>query len=201
MNQTLYEQLEIPDDDRLTSIKPHEGEYLSRLIREHDITKTLEVGLAYGCSAAYIMEATRSAHVAIDPYQDDYHNLGVKNAKKLGFAHYLHVVSEPSHLALADLLRREERFEFIFIDGGHKFDEIFVDWYFSSLLLVSEGIVVFHDTWLRSTQTVVAFIQKNRRDYREVASGQENMIAFQKTGSDDREWDHFAEFYQKEITE
>ncbi len=58
---------------------------------------------------------------------------------------------------------------------------------------------MFHDTWMRSTQTVVAFIRKNRPEYRELESSVENMAAFQKIGKDKRSCDHFIEFYTSPV--
>jgi predicted O-methyltransferase YrrM len=191
----IYSQLEIPEHDRVTSIKKEEAEFLYEFIQSHTLTKTIEVGFAYGCSTAYIMQATGRPHVAIDPYFEAYGNgLGPKNIEKLGLQSRLIHIQEISHAALPRLLREKQSFDFAFIDGGHKFDEIFIDWYYLDLLLDKQGYIAFHDTWMRSTQMVNAFIRANRKDYREEPSPVENISMFQKIGADERKWDHFVEF-------
>ncbi|MGF1559026.1 MAG: hypothetical protein ACFCUL_08055, partial [Flavobacteriaceae bacterium] len=59
------------------------------------------------------------------------------------------------------LLLEELRIDFAFIDGGHKFDDIFIDFYYIDLLLNIEGYVLFHDSWMRSTQHVISWIKNN----------------------------------------
>ncbi|MDQ3014921.1 MAG: class I SAM-dependent methyltransferase [bacterium] len=192
---TIDSKIHIPEGERLTSIKPQEAQCICDLIKEHGFTKTLEVGFAYGYSAAYIIWATDSKHIVIDPFQKDYQYLGIKNLEALGFQDKYELKAELSHLALPVLLKEGTRFQFVFIDGGHRFDEIFIDWYYSDLLLEKEGYIMFHDSWMRSTQMVAQFIRTNRKDYKEVPTPQDNLILFKKVGDDHRLWYHFKEFF------
>jgi len=86
------------------------------------------------------------------------------------------------------------KIDFAFIDGGHKFDEIFLDFYYVDLLLNQNGYVLFHDAWMRSTQMVASWIRNNKVNYALIKTPMENLILFQKTGKDNREWYHFKEF-------
>jgi hypothetical protein len=154
------------------------------------------VGFAIGRSAAHILAATGKAHVAIDPFQRNYRDIGRHNMSALGLMDRLELLEEMSHAALPRLLDERRSFDFIFIDGCHRFDGIFVDFYYADLLLQQGGSIVFHDTWMRSTQLVVSFVRKNRCDYRVVEPpGLINMCVIQKVGSDARDGMHFAEFY------
>ena len=144
--QNIYEQLKIPEEDRGTSIGKEQGEFIYEFLTKNNLKKTLEVGLAYECSTAYIISATKSPHIAIDPYGEIYDNLGLKNLKKLGLDRFLIHKNAPSHIALPNLLQEDVHLEFVFIDGGHKFDEIFIDWYYSDLLLEKNGYVLFDDS-------------------------------------------------------
>lgn len=194
METGIYEKLEIPDEDRLTSIRKEEAEYLYWFLKEQRIKSSLEIGFAYGCSTAYIISATRSTHIVIDPYQSNYKNIGLKNIKQLGLEKYLRFIEKPSHSALPELLTEGVKVDFIFIDGGHKFDEIFIDWYYADLLLKTNGHVFLDDSWLSSTKRVASFIRTNRNDFTEVPTPVENLVAFQKIATDERKWDHFVEF-------
>jgi predicted O-methyltransferase YrrM len=190
----IYESLEIPEADRVTSIRKDEAEFIYQFLRVREIRSTLETGFAYGCSTAHIISATQSPHVAIDPYQQDFGDLGLRNIERLGLSKHLTFIREQSALALPDLLRRGATVDFAFIDGGHKFDEIFVDWFYSDLLLNAGGFIFFDDSWLYSTQRVASFIYRNRADYSLLKTPIANLVAFQKTGKDSRTWSHYENF-------
>ena len=55
----LSERITIPEDRARVSVKDSEGQMLAGLIREGNYSVTLEVGLAWGLSAAYMMSAHR----------------------------------------------------------------------------------------------------------------------------------------------
>jgi len=194
----LSEQIQIPEDDRKTSVKDTEGKALAELIRQHGLSNSLEIGMAYGLSAAYILSAHEGPHVCIDPYQTaHYGDLGVQNLTVLGLRDRMTLHQEASQFALPRLFVDGARFDLVFIDGGHRYDEIFVDFFFSDRLLRPEGLIVFHDKWMRGTQLVISFVKKNRPDYEVVGTGAEDLAAIRKVGSDQRPWYHFKEFYNR----
>ena len=192
----IAEKLVVRPKDKTTSIGQDEARFVYEFLQKHEIKRTMEVGFAYGYSAACIIGATGSNHIAIDPFQSTFDNAGMKNLKALGYGPQCELREAPSHVALPQLLKEGKTFQFIFVDGGHRFDEIFVDWYYSDLLLEKDGYVLFHDLWMRSTQMVAAFIQTNRADYRSIPTPLKNLVLFQKSDrKDERSWDHFEEFY------
>lgn len=113
----LHERLETPPGDQSTSIRREEGEFIFNLLKERRIARTLEVGFAYGVSAAYILAATGSPHYAIDPYADSYGELGLKNLNALNVDTLCHLERDLAHNALPRLLNAGRRFEFAFVDG------------------------------------------------------------------------------------
>lgn len=199
LREIIDNRIHIPAGDRATSIRPGEAVFINALLSHYQLTRTLEIGFAYGYSAAYILDATKAHHVVIDPNQDEYSYLGPANIGTLGWSSKLEHRPHPSHKALPELLNEGRRFQFVFIDGGHKFDDIFVDWFYSDLLLEVDGFVLFHDAWMRSTQIVAEFVRTNRRGYRECATPVSNLILFRKTSVEDtRPWYDFEEFYTTE---
>jgi len=205
MNDIIYEKLIIPDGHRPASIKKKEAEFIYSFLKEKKITATLETGFAYGCSAAYIISATKSKHYAIDSSQYQYVTdssqsyssceLGLKNIKKLKLDKYLKFENDFSHNVLPRLFAEGVKIDFAFIDGGHMFDDIFLDFYYIDLLLNQNGYVLFHDSWMRSTQMVVSWIKNNKLNYNLIKIPFKNLIMFQKKGKDNRNWYHFKEFY------
>ncbi len=191
----INNKLSIPDNDSTTPVKVEEAKTIYDLIKSRGITKTLEIGFAYARSASHIMAASGSLHIAMDPFQDHYGNIGVKNIENLGLADKFELIRDFSHAVLPQFVKEGRKFEFIFIDGDHKFDGIFIDFYYSDFLIDKDGLLLFHDTWMRSTQLVLQFIRKNRKDYKEIPVANQNMALFTKIGEDQRDGMHFREFY------
>ena len=191
----LLRRIRIPEAKRYISVRPVEGEFMHRWVKEHNLSRTLEIGLAHGASACSIMSAHHGTHTCMDPFQDQYGNLGLENLASLGYSDRLEFHPDFSYMVLPQLLAAKRNFDFAFIDGNHLYDAIFVDFFFVDYLLANQGYVLFHDAWMRGTQLVGSFIRRNRKDYRKMPCPIRNMIFFQKIGQDERSWQHFREFY------
>lgn len=183
-------------ENDFTSIQKTEAEFIYNFLSEKKIKNTIEIGFAYGYSAAHIIAATQSVHYAIDPFQEsEYSNKGLRNIESLGFKDLLNFEADYSHFALPKLIKQGLKVDFAFIDGGHRFDEIFCDVYFIDLMLNPNGYILLHDAWMRSTQYVASWIKTNKKNYKIVKIEQSNLILFQRTSDDTRPWYHFNGFF------
>lgn len=193
--EEINQIIDIPSERSYISIKPEEAAFIYNLIQGEKLRKTLETGLGFGNSACHILAAHGQHHIAIDPFQKDYDYKAVKNVEAIGFKEKFSFIEDYSHNVLPELLKQNQQFDFIFIDGDHKFDGILVDFYFADLLLENNGFVLFHDTWMRSTQLVSSFIEKNKDNYKSIPCKLRNFHLFQKKSNDERDGMHFKEFY------
>ncbi len=192
-------QIQIPEERRVISVKTSEAEELRNLIQKKGYTTCLETGLAFGQSACYMLSSdTLPTLTSVDPFQEvDYQSIGLKNIAANGFAdRHTHIV-ELSEFALPKLVESGQKFDFIFIDGDHKFDGAFIDFFFASKLLNDGGTIVFHDMWMRSLILAKSYILKNRPDFKSVSLQSSNMAAFEKIGTDTRDGMVFSEFYTR----
>jgi predicted O-methyltransferase YrrM len=179
-------------------ISIEQGAMMHKLMRSHSIKRSLEVGFAYGYSTVWMLDALQSRsnafHVAIDPWEEHtFHGIGLAQVKRLEFGVRFEWIKNLSIHALSDLIRKREKFDFVFIDGNHRFDDVIVDFYLSNELLWPGGLVVFDDMWLNSVQTATNFILNNR-SYEVVPQPHENMLVLRKTGCDYRDSTHFNTF-------
>lgn len=149
--------------DLSAEVDSAEGDYLYRLISsDHSITKTLEVGCAFGLSSLHICEALRNrpgaSHLIIDPKQTDvWHGVGVTHLERAGIG-FFNLISEPSELVLPDLLREQpESFDFIFIDGWHTFDQTMLDMFYANRLVRIGGYIVVDDCNWESVAAAVSY--------------------------------------------
>jgi predicted O-methyltransferase YrrM len=191
----IIKQLENPEWDTISAIRPEEAEFIYTFLKERKLSKTLEVGFAVGMSASHIIAATKKKHITIDPFQENYGQFGIKNLEKFGMGKFLDFRPDYSHNVLPQLLKEGKSFDFIFIDGDHKFDGVFVDYYYADLLLDDGGYILLHDTWMRSTRLVERFIIKNKKNYHSIKIPYKNLSLLQKRGVDQRNGMEFTEFY------
>ncbi|MGA7108700.1 MAG: class I SAM-dependent methyltransferase [Terracidiphilus sp.] len=189
---------ELFQHDPQSRIEAAQGMWMYSLCREIDPKETCEIGLGYGYSTIYILAAIHAngcgAHLAIDPYQAAYHEIGMSQAKTIGMEDAFRLIPEKSSLALTDLIRKERAFDFIYIDGGHRFDDALLDFVLAADLCKIGGYVVLDDMWMASIQRVASFIRKNRVDFSEIQTPVGNISVFKKISEDRRNWDSHVDF-------
>lgn len=127
----------------------------------------VEVGLAYGSSALAIGEALLTAggaaprHVIIDPFQRSaYHDVGWNVLAEAGLSG-AELIAEPSSLALPRLIGEGVVADAAFVDGSHRFHEVFVDLYFLRKVVKPGGLVVLDDDWTPSVRTALRYFEHN----------------------------------------
>jgi predicted O-methyltransferase YrrM len=185
--------------DATTRIGPEQGMWLYQTCRELKPKQTAEIGLAYGFSAIYFLAAIHETgngfHTSIDPLPGRFEvAIGPHQADKLDMKHAFRFIKERSYRAMVDLARGDERFELMFIDGSHRFDDALVDFTLAAELCPADGYIVLDDMWMPSLQRAASFIRKNRTDFAEIKTPVWNIAAFKRIGTDGRKWDHYAEF-------
>jgi predicted O-methyltransferase YrrM len=128
----------------------------------------IEVGLAYGGSALAIGEALCStggagaSHIIIDPFQaTSYDNVGWDALTAAGLAAQTKLIEEASSLALARLAGYGFTADAAFVDGSHRFHEVFVDLYFLRKLVRPSGLIILDDAEKPSVGTALRYFDSN----------------------------------------
>lgn len=149
------------------SITEHDGDVLRDLVAAEQARTVVEVGLAYGASSLAIAEALVTArddgarHVIIDPYQDEFGNAGWEALAAAGVTDICRLVRDRSQLALAQLVREGLVADAAFVDGSHRFHNVFVDLYFLRELVRPGGLAVLDDCDRPSVATAVRYFEVN----------------------------------------
>ena len=156
-----------PDFERV-ALPATDGEILRDALIADGARVVIEVGLAYGSSALAIGEAlcstagAEAAHVIIDPYQARaFNNLGWQAVQNAGLADHTTLVTDPSSLALARLVTEGFTADAAFVDGSHRFHEVFVDLYFLRKLVRPGGLILLDDAALPSVGTALRYYDLN----------------------------------------
>lgn len=147
--------------ERFSHVSRSTGELLQRAVQEVRPSVSLEIGLAFGVSTLFICEAIQGlpqpgVHIVLDPYQNGkWRGLGLKNLRDAGFESLVEFHEEASEFFLPKLVAAGRRIDFAFIDGLHRFDQAFVEFYYVNRLLRPGGLVLFDDAARRSVNRVV----------------------------------------------
>lgn len=128
----------------------------------------VEIGLAYGSSALAIGEAlvtvggSGARHVVIDPFQRSaFSNTGWDLLRSAGLDAITELIEAPSSLVLPRLAGEGFVADAAFVDGSHRFHEVFVDLYFLRKLVRPGGLIVLDDNWAPSVRTAAHYYERN----------------------------------------
>jgi predicted O-methyltransferase YrrM len=132
------------------------------------VETVVEIGLAYGSSALAVGEALLTVdaphprHVVIDPFQRQaYHDVGWDLLRSAGLDAIVDLVAAPSSLALAQLVMDGVVADAAFIDGSHRFHEVFVDLYFLRKIVKPGGLILLDDDYLPPVRDAVRYYERN----------------------------------------
>jgi len=133
-----------------------DGDILRDVLVADGARVVIEIGLAYGSSALAIGEALLSSaagkqvsHVIIDPFQATaYDDVGWEALIAAGLESQTTFIGDASSVALARLADDGFTADAAFVDGSHRFHEVFVDLYFLRKLVRPGGLIILDDaTW------------------------------------------------------
>jgi predicted O-methyltransferase YrrM len=156
------------DDFEAVTLPEPDCEALRDLLIAEGVGTVVEVGLAYGRSALAIGEALvagaarRPLHVIIDPLQaTEWSNVGWRMLRSAGLDPTARLVLQPSSMALPQLVGEGLTADAAFVDGSHRFHEVFVDLCFLRKIVRPGGIVVLDDHWWPSVRTAERYFELN----------------------------------------
>lgn len=155
------------DFERVT-LPASDCDILRDILVAHGARVVIEVGLAYGSSALAIGEAlcatdgTEVSHIVIDPFQATaYDNVGWDALCDAGLAAQTTLIAEASSIALAGLAGAGFTADAAFVDGSHRFHEVFVDLYFLRKLVRPGGLIILDDAAWASVAAALRYFDLN----------------------------------------
>jgi predicted O-methyltransferase YrrM len=156
-----------------TKVPAEEGMWLYEQCRKSKPERSLEIGLAYGFSTLFFLAALArnnfGHHSAIDPYQESaWHGIGLTITNALAPSGRFRFIEDTSVSAAVQLEREGLPYDVIFIDGGHRFEEVLVDFFLYAQLCKVNGLIILDDMWMSSVKSVASFVRTNRSDFSEV---------------------------------
>ncbi|MDG6103653.1 class I SAM-dependent methyltransferase [Dactylosporangium aurantiacum] len=156
-----------PDPERVT-LPARDCDLLRDLLVAEGAQTVVEIGLAYGSSALAIAEALlttgapRPRHVVVDPFQRSaFADAGLRLLRDAGLDDVSELIALPSSLALPRLVADGVVADAAFVDGSHRFHEVFVDLYFLRQLVRPGGVIVLDDDWTPAVRAALRYYEHN----------------------------------------
>jgi predicted O-methyltransferase YrrM len=153
-------------DFATVTLPERDCDLLRDLLAASGARTVVEVGLAYGSSALAIGEALSGApgprHIVIDPFQHSaFDGVGWELMCEAGLDGFAELLTEPSSAALPRLLAEGVVADAAFVDGSHRFHEVFLDLYYLRKIVRPGGLIVLDDDWTPSVRTAIRYYERN----------------------------------------
>ena len=185
-----------------TRISPEQGMWLYSLCREAKPKAILEIGLAYGFSTVYFLAAIRENgfgnHTAVDPFQSDWHGIGMLQSQNLNMSHCFRLIEEKSVSAVVHFADRGE----MFVDHLHRRESrirCHLAGFCAFSRIVPNGRLHHFGRYVDAVDTHGRSLHSlESEDFQEITTPVSNAAAFRRIGEDARDWDHFVEFLEIE---
>jgi len=156
------------DDFETVTVPERDCDALRDLLIAEGVETVVEIGLAYGRSALAIgealvaVDAARPLHVIIDPFQaTEWSDVGWRLLRSAGLDTIARLILEPSSMALPKLVAEGLTADAAFVDGSHRFHEVFVDLYFLRRIVRPGGIIALDDHHWPSVRTAEHYFEVN----------------------------------------
>jgi len=155
-------------DFETVTMPERDCDLLRDLLISESAETVVEVGLAYASSALAIGEALVTVdpphprHFVIDPLQESaWSNVGWELLRSAGLDSIARLMLAPSSIALPQLVTEGVIADAAFVDGSHRFHEVFVDLYFLRKIIRPAGLIILDDNWAPSVRTAVRYYEQN----------------------------------------
>jgi len=140
-----------PSIYRLASLEGGEEEFIYDAPRLVGGGNLLNLGDLKGGSAILLAQGLRDrnleGHVTtVDCYLPHKRRASKRNMEKAQVYEYITIMRNSTQAAAEILQKAEARFNFVFIDAGHEYEDVKNDWENFTPMLNSGGMVAFHDT-------------------------------------------------------
>lgn len=169
-----------------SNISLNEGLFLFHLIKKYKPKNILEIGLACGVSAAFMLLSipTKSKITSVDPFQkfqwDSFGLVVVEQIikeNKLSKSNH-NWVSSYSHTFFS---KKNNKYDFCFIDGDHSYQGTMIDLEGCHNLLNKNGILVIDDVLHKDVKkSLYDFMSRNNGMYKKIENDLKTMTGYIK---------------------
>jgi len=153
-------------DFETVTVPERDCDLLRDLLIAERVERIVEIGLAYASSALAIGEALATTadprHVIIDPFQTTgWSNVGWNLLCSAGLEPTTTLIEEWSSIVLPRMVNEGFVADAAFVDGSHRFHEVFLDLYFLRKIVRPGGLIITDDNWVPSIRAAARYYELN----------------------------------------
>jgi len=181
----------------IQSIPRSAAQFVYDTVRTVRPKTAIEIGMAWGFSSVAICSALRDngqgLNIVIDPLQIRlWEGVALASLDRLGLREQARFEERRSDQFLPSFWQTEQtRIQFAFIDGDHRVDAVFMDFYYVNKLLDEGGVVIFDDVQFSSVSSVERYALRTFH-YEKLPCGEARFSALRKVKEDDRGWEAYG---------
>lgn len=174
--------------DQLRAISKAQIEWLAGVAESVPSKYALDLG--FGCGMSAIAMAMGGCNVTSINYEPANTPRRVEAEKRYTRVCLREptIIEAPTDRALSRLRDEGREFGLIFVDAGHRFDDVFVDVHHSKYLCVPGGVLALDDTYYGPIRTVANWIISNLGHIWEPYQILENTISWKRTAAPVDDW-------------
>ena len=152
---------ELSVQDHYSAISKAQMEWLWGVAAEMPVKRALDLG--FGCGFSAMVMAKGECEVTCVNYELEDFPKRVQAVQRFErvCGRKPKILSAPTDRALPRLCDEGQSFGLIFIDAGHRIDDVFIDVHYSARLCVPGGIMALDDTYYGAIRCVVNWINSN----------------------------------------
>jgi len=183
-NQVIAEFERMTIGDQTSAINKDQMEWLVDTAQNLPCNDALDLGFGRGFSA--IAMEIGGCNVTCINYESPtkLRRLQAEERYERICGHKPIIINLPTDQALPRLHDEGKRFGLIFIDAGHRFDDVFIDTYYSTRLCAPGGIMAIDDTYYGAIRCVANWINSNLDHLWVPYQILDNTISWRRTDAD-----------------
>lgn len=147
--------------DQLRAITKEQMEWLTEVAKRVPFKHALDLGFGCGFSAVAMVRGGCSVTCVNDEQANVPRRIEAEQRYERMCGHPPTIIEASTDSALPRLRDEGRKFGLIFVDAGHRVDDVFIDVHYAKDLCVTGGILALDDTYYGAIRTVANWVISN----------------------------------------
>ena len=187
-NQVMAEFHQMAPFDQLRAVNKAQMEWLAENSENVPFKEALDLGFGCGFSAVAMMKGGCKVTCVNYEGADVVRRVEAEQRYERICGEKPKIIGAPTDRALPRLLDDGRKFGLIFVDAGHRFDDVFIDVHYAKSLCVPGGILALDDTYYGAIKSAANWIISNLGHIWQPYQILENTISWKRTAAEADDW-------------
>ena len=176
------------DVDQARAVSKFQMEWLIEASEKAPIKKALDMGFGCGFSAAAMVKGGCTVTSINYEAATVQRRVEAELRYERLCGHQPMIIEAATEHALPRLQDERKKFGLIFIDAGHRLDDVFIDVHYSKYLCAPGGILALDDVWYGAVKTVALWLTSNMGHIWKPHQILDNTASWTRTSADVSDW-------------